>query len=117
MWLFLVGPLPAEMPWFAGAHRNRDGQPWIELMSPRSRTRARAPDGFLPFLEDVARGSLEGTPLRGLDDTHRAWRAAGAELARVSRVRGSEEHVLAILRTLPSELQRSLDVPSPDVIP
>ena len=36
MWLFLVGPLKAGMPWFAGAPRNRDGEPWIELLSPVS---------------------------------------------------------------------------------
>jgi len=117
MWLFLVGPLRAEMPWFSGAHRNRDGEPWIELLSPRSHAHrdkaVPASDTLSPFLEDVARGPLEGTPLRGLGDPHRAWRATGAELARVSRIRGSEgrEHILAILRMLPPELQRSLAVP------
>jgi len=116
MWLFLVGPLRVEMPWFSGAHRNRDGEPWIELLSPRSharRDRAQpSSDAVSPFLEEVAREPLEGTPLRGLDDPHRAWRAAGAALSRVSRLRGAEGEgrVLAILRTLPPELQRSLDV-------
>ena len=117
LWLFLVGPLHAEMPWFSGAHRNRDGEPWIELLSPRSHARhdeaVTASDDFSPFLEEVARGPLATTTLRGLDDRHQAWRAAGAELARVSRIRGSEgkERILAILQTLPHELQRSLGVP------
>jgi spermidine synthase len=116
MWLFLVGPLRADMPWFSGAHRNRDGEPWIELLSPRSHARRDdglpASDAVLAFLDEVAREPLEGTPLRGLDDPHRGWRAAGAALSRASRTRETEgkERVLAILRTLPSELQRSLGV-------
>jgi hypothetical protein len=104
------------MPSFAGAHRNRDGEPWIELLSPRSQARrddARsASDAFSPFLDEVARGPLEGTPLHRLDDAHRAWRTAGAALSRASRMRApeGEERILAILRTLPPELRRSLDV-------
>jgi spermidine synthase len=116
MWLFLVGPLRAERPWLSGARRNRDGEPWIELLSPRSHAGREQPlpgaDAFSPLLEEVAREPLEGTPLHGLDEPHRAWRAAGAALARVSRMRGTEgqERILAILRTLPPELQRALDV-------
>jgi hypothetical protein len=117
MWLFLVGPLHAQMPFFSGAPRNRDGEPWIELLSPRSHAHrdaaGRVAETLSPFLEEVARGSLDAGPLRGLDGPHHAWRAAGAELARASRIRGreGEERTLAILRTLPPELQRSLDVP------
>jgi hypothetical protein len=65
-----------------------------------------------PFLEEVARRPLEGTPLRDLDDPHRAWMAAGADLWRASRIQGAEgtETLLGILRTLPPELRRALDV-------
>ncbi|HUG54794.1 MAG TPA: fused MFS/spermidine synthase, partial [Vicinamibacteria bacterium] len=117
MWLFLVGPVTADTPWFAGARRNRDGRPWIELLSPRSHAgRDQGPPGqghlMTPFLEEVAEGALEGTPLRTLDEEHQEWRATGAALSRASRTRGAdgEERVLAILRTLPPELRRSLDV-------
>jgi len=116
MWLFLVGPLKADMPWFSGAHRNRDGEPWIELLSPRSHARRDhavwGQGRVTPFLEQVAEGPLEGTPLRSLDEKHQEWRAAGAALSRASETRSAdgEQRVLAILRTLPPELQRSLDV-------
>ena len=116
MWLFLVGPLKPEMPWFSGARRNRDGEPWVELLSPvadADRNHAvLAVSRVTPFLEQAAQGPLEGTPLRGLDDRHRAWTAAGAALSRASLLRGNEgqERVLAILRTLPPELRRSLEV-------
>ena len=65
LWLFLVGPLHAEMPWFSGARRNRDGEPWIELLSPRSHARGDqallGPGPVTPFLEQVAAGPLAGT--------------------------------------------------------
>jgi len=116
MWLFLVGPLKPGMPWLSGARRNSDGEPWVELLSPAAhagRDHAVPASGRVTsFLEEVAREPLAGTPLRGLDERHRAWVAAGAELSRASLVRGEEgqERVVAILRTLPPELQRALDV-------
>ena len=116
MWLYLVGPLKAGMPWFAGARRNRDGEPWIELLSPVSNAdRDHAllgPGRVAPLLELVAEAPLDGSSLRSLDKTHGEWRTAGAALSRASedRTAGGEQRVLAILRTLPPELQRSLDV-------
>ena len=116
MWLYLVGPLKAGMPWFAGAPRNRDGEPWIELLSPVSnadRDHALLGQGRVaPLLDLVAKAPLEDSPLRRLDDQHRTWRAAGSDLSRASEIRTAdgEQRVLAILRTLPPELQRSLDV-------
>ncbi|HET6900710.1 MAG TPA: fused MFS/spermidine synthase, partial [Vicinamibacteria bacterium] len=115
-WLFLVGPLKAGMPWFSGARLNRDGEPWIELLSPVShaaRDQAAPDQGRVAaFLDQVAAEPLEGSPLRGLDAEHQAWRAAGAALSRASATRTSdgEQRVLAILRTLPPALRRSLDV-------
>jgi hypothetical protein len=116
MWLHLVGPVKAEMAWLSGARRNRDREPWIELLSPRSHARGDqvvlGQGRVVPFLEQVAGGPLEGTPLRSLDDEHRRWRSAGAALSRASEIRSAEgeQRVLAILRTLPPALRRSLDV-------
>jgi spermidine synthase len=115
MWLYLVGPLPAEMPWFARAPRNRDGEPWIELLSPRSHARrdqAASRDDVTAFLEQVAETGLEGTPFRTLDESHREWRAKGAAVSRAAKDRSAlgEQAVLMILRTLPPELRRSLGV-------
>jgi hypothetical protein len=60
----------------------------------------------------VAREPLSGTALRGLDDRHQAWVATGGSSARASLVRGEDgqRRVLDILRTLPPELQHSLEV-------
>ena len=116
MWLYLVGPLKAGMPWFAGAPRNRDGAPWIELLSPVShagRDRAVLGQGRMtPLLRLVAEAPLEDSPLCSLDKKHGEWRTAGAALSSASedRTADGEQRVLAILRTLPPELQRSLDV-------
>jgi spermidine synthase len=116
MWVFLVGPVRPELPWLAGARRNRDGEPWVELLSAAAhagRDHAVPASGRVTaFFEQVARDPLDGTPLRGLDDRHRSWVATGAELARASLTRGEEGQraVVALLRTLPPELQRSLEV-------
>jgi hypothetical protein len=116
MWLYLVGPLKREMPWVAGARQNRDGEHWVELLSTAAHA---AGDHAVPasgrvtaFLDQTAHEPLAGTALGDLDDRHRAWRAAGAELARASLDRGEEgqQRVVAILRTLPPELQRSLEL-------
>jgi spermidine synthase len=115
MWLYLLGPLRAGMPWFAGAPRNRDGEPWIELLSPRSHARgsgAASRDDTTAFLEQVAEIGLEGTPFDRLDEDHREWRAKGAAVLRAAKDREAdgEQRVLQILRTLPPELRRSLGV-------
>ena len=115
LWIYFVGPLRAEMPFLAGAKRNRDGEPWIELLSPRSqagRDQAPVASGLTSFVEQVAQAPLEASPFEGLDATHREWRATGAALQHASKTRGpeGEQRVLAILRTLPAELRRSLGV-------
>jgi spermidine synthase len=116
MWLFLVGPLRPTLPWISGARPNLDGEPWVEMLSPAAHagrdrglsTSARVTD----LLQQVAGEPFDGTPLGGLDDRHRAWTAAGLELARASLVRSEEgqRRVLELLRTLPPELQQSLEV-------
>ena len=100
----------------AGAPRNRDGEPWIELLSPVSnagRDHAVLGQGRVrPLLDLVTEAALEDSPLRGLDDQHRAWRASGAALSRASEIRtadGSSVSSRSCGRCLP-ELQRSLDV-------
>ena len=116
VWLYLVGPLRPTMPWIADARRNLDGEPWVELMSaapPAGRDRAVAAAGQVTaLLDQVAAAPFDGTPLRGLDDRHRAWAATGRELSRASLLRGEDgqRRVVALLRTLPPELQRSLGV-------
>jgi spermidine synthase len=114
MWLFLVGPLPADMRWFSGARRNRDGEPWVELLSARSQASRdpAAADHVTRFLEEVAAGALAGSPFQRLDATHQEWRATGAALSRASKTRGpdGEQRALTILRTLPPALQYSLEV-------
>jgi spermidine synthase len=111
MWVFFVGPLTAGHSWVARAPTNRDGAPWVELWSPRAMA-GRDLVAAETFLDEVAAGALEGTPFAGLDETHRGWRATGADLSRAARTRGpdGERRVLAILKTLPPELQRALEV-------
>jgi spermidine synthase len=116
LWLFLVGPLRPSMPWIAAARINRDGEPWVELHSAIAHAERGADPAssgrFAALLEEVAHEPVAGTPLGGLDERVLAWRSTGRELSRAALVRSEEgqRRVLAILRTLPPELQRSLEV-------
>jgi spermidine synthase len=114
IWLFLVGASSKDAPSLAHRPLNRDDEPWVELLSSRGQ-QAFVGTALESFLPQVADRPLEGTPLEGLDAVHRAWRNTGMDLARSSLVPGpgGEDHVLALLRTLPAELQRSLGVPPP----
>jgi spermidine synthase len=114
-WLFLVGSLRPDAPYLAAARRNTDREPWVELLSPVShagRGSAEPPEALTSLLGALARAPLDGTPLESLDGEHRAWRQAGAALWDASQGRDAagKERVLEILRTLPPELRRSLDV-------
>jgi spermidine synthase len=115
-WLFLVGPVRPALPWLARAPLNTDDQPWVELAGPLPPDgpdgAAVTLDGIQPFLADVAAAPVDGTSLAALDPPHQAWRATGAALGRASRTPGPEgqAQVLEILRTLPAELRRALEI-------
>ena len=115
LWLALVGPA-ADARGLAGERRNRDAEPWIELLSARGRPgpAATAP-ALWPLLDAATRTSLDGTPLAGLDGAHAGWRAAGAALARAAVDRGpaGESAALAVLQSLPPELRAALGVDQP----
>jgi spermidine synthase len=113
LWLFAVGPLRNDARWLGAddGRRNRDGNPWVELLSPRRRGGL----GGAPLealLEAAAAEPLEGTPLAALDAAHRGFMRTGAALGRASlaRTEEGEQAVLALLRTLPADLQRALEV-------
>ena len=108
-WLFLVGPLRPGMAGPADGPRNTDSHPWVELLS------RDGGEDWRGFLESAAREPLEGTALAGLGPDHRTWRDAGAQLAQASLDRSEKGKgaVLAILRTLPAQLQQALGVEAP----
>jgi spermidine synthase len=120
LWLFLVGPLSAEDARPAGSRRNRDAEPWIELLLPPAPggriapTRAFLGRALESFLDEVAKRPLEGTALANLDGAHRAWRDAGARLWHASLLaaegRTAEAQALGLetLGKLPGEIQRAV---------
>lgn len=111
VWLFLVGALDKHAPALAQVPSNSDDSPWVELSSATGHVPFTGKN-LAAFLERVTYGSLADSPLTDLDVIHRGWKDTGAALARASLERGpaGEERVLAILRTLPPELQGSLGV-------
>ena len=109
LWLFLVGPVRRDAAWLDGVRRHTDAQPWLELLHTWTSGRGIQGARASAFEERLAAESAEGTPLRTLDALHRDWMRRGAELTKASRE--GEAEILGVLRTLPPELQRALEVP------
>ncbi len=86
LWIFLVGALRGGDPDFANAPRNRENQPWIELLSPSpglwgaDGTTKFVGEPLYRFMEKTRLASLAGSPLENLDQRHIQWRDAGAKL-------------------------------------
>jgi spermidine synthase len=114
VWLRLVGALRPDGAWPGRGPWNLDDEPRVELLSARH-ARPLVADAMEDVIQNIARGSLEGTLLSTLPPAPRSWRETGLALGRASCVRGPEgqRRILAILRTLPIELQRALGAENP----
>jgi spermidine synthase len=87
LWLFLVGPLDPADPQFVTARRNRESEPWIELLSPAPQLYSKRPpsspfvgEELSRFMEKVRARPIHDSPLKNLSPEHLEWRAAGASL-------------------------------------
>ncbi|HEX8634166.1 MAG TPA: fused MFS/spermidine synthase [Pyrinomonadaceae bacterium] len=118
LWLFLVGALDPADPQFATARRNRESEPWIELLSPSARPGApRAAssrfvgEGLYRFMERVRAHPVNNSPLARLSPEQLTWRDSGAILWEASMLlsAGREEEAnrraAQALSSLPNELQ------------
>ncbi len=124
VWMFLAGPIDARQERFARARRNRENQPWLEILGPLNH--AGSSRGGLPlfvgrrletFLAELRARSLVGTPLARLGVTHLQWREAGANLGRISILasEGREAEADALLKqtiaALPAEIRGAFGGP------
>ena len=85
--MFLFGPLDPADPGFARARRNRESEPWIELLSPATQLHSKRPlsspfvgEELSRFMEKVRAHPIHDSPLKNLSPEHLDWRAAGATL-------------------------------------
>jgi spermidine synthase len=117
-WLFLVGPLDPADPQFATARRNRESEPWVELLSPAARPQSgtASPQRFTGealygFMERIRARPVGGSPLANLGREHLAWRDAGAGLwgaallLQAGREEEANRRAAESLSSLPSELR------------
>ncbi|HKQ37472.1 MAG TPA: fused MFS/spermidine synthase [Verrucomicrobiae bacterium] len=107
-WMFCAGMLNGNMPEIRKARRNRENQPWLEILGP---------------LERQSHGEFVGIALEqflatipkfdGLSPEHLGWMRAGADVARGTRLLSigqSQEGAKVIenaVATLPAQLQRA----------
>jgi spermidine synthase len=127
LWLFLVGPLDPADPQFATARRNRESEPWVELLSPAARPQSgsAAPPGFTGealygYMERVRARPADGSPLSNLSPEHLAWRDAGAALwgaallLHAGREEEADRRAAESLSSLPEELRKVIAGGTPD---
>jgi hypothetical protein len=120
--MFLAGALDAKEKRFAIARRNRENEPWLEILGPINH--AGSARGGSPlfvgrrleaFLNELRARPLGGTPLARLDVAHQQWREAGARFGRVSilTAEGNHREADALMKqtvsTLPPEIRSAFD--------
>lgn len=124
IWIFLVGSLDPADARFSLARRNRDDEPWLEVLGPLNHTGSMRGDPTLfvgrrlqEFLDQV-RARSTGPALARLTPDSLRWREAGARLgaASVLTAEGNPTRAAALLNeavaALPPEI-RSAFGPGP----
>jgi spermidine synthase len=121
-WMFLAGPLDPKEKRFARVRRNRENEPWLEILGPINH--AGSARGGVPlfigrrledFLSELRARPLAGTPLARLDVAHRQWREAGAQIGRVSilTAEGNHREADALMKqavsSLPPEIRSAFE--------
>ncbi len=112
------GPLSPLDAHFAKAKRNRESEPWIELLSPMVSSRSEQAgwsefvgESLSLFLDRVRDAPLKGSVLENLDYTRSRWRDSGAGLWQAALLldQGHEEEAnkqaARSISSLPFELQ------------
>lgn len=118
LWTFLIGSLdPADLQ-FVTARRNRESEPWVELLSPTTQPNSNRPasslfvgEGLYRFMERVRARPLSGSPLEHLSPEQLKCRESGAILWEASmllnagREEEANERAAKALTLLPDELR------------
>jgi spermidine synthase len=118
LWLFLVGPLDPADPQFVTARRNRESEPWIELLSPHTRPDSDDPasshfvgEKLHRFMERVRAHPPHDSPLKNMSPEQLKWGEAGAILWEASvllnagREGAANARAAEALALLPNELR------------
>ena len=121
LWMFLAGPLDPKETRFAQARRNRENEPWLEILgplthagSPRGKTQLFVGRRLESFLIGLRARPIAGTPLALLDAQHVQWRNAGAGLCEASLLlaEGKKDAANAMMQKaeaqLPAEIRGAL---------
>jgi spermidine synthase len=120
-WMFYVGALDPSTPQFRSARRNRENQPWLEILGPRDRAGTKS-GGFAAsdlegFLVQIQNAPQPAKPFTGLGPNHLRWQQAGANIARGSRSLSSGQKregakvIQDAIASLPAEVQDAFGNP------
>jgi len=121
LWMFCVGSLKAGAPQFRDARRNRENQPWLEILGPRdaagTNSRRFIGSELEMFLAEVQAEFKDSKHFIGLGSEHFHWQAAGTGIARASELLASgQSHegaklINSSIATLPPEVQEAFGSP------
>jgi spermidine synthase len=118
LWIFFVGALDASTPQFRTARRNRENQPWLEILGPLNRSGSFIGGNLEEFLAQVSTNTGLFT---GLTAEHHHWRQAGAAIAKGTSLIASghaeegEKLIQHSIRILPAEVQEAVGSPQPEM--
>ena len=121
VWMFCVGSLKAGAPQFRGARRNRENQPWLEILGPLDAAGTNS-QRFIGselemFLAEVQAEFKDSQRFIGLGPEHFRWQAAGTGIARASQLLASGQSqegaklINSSIATLPPEVQEAFGSP------
>lgn len=116
LWILSVGTLDASAPQFRKARRNRENQPWLEILGPLNRSGAFVGNKLEEFLAQVSRNSSRFT---GLTSEHLRWQQAGPGIAKGTSLIASGRHdeggkqIEQTIATLPPEVREAVGSPRP----
>lgn len=115
LWMYLVGALNGAQPRFAGARRNSENEPWIELLSSRAGATAKFTSRPLgKFFDEVRAAPITGGALANLGTLPLYWRDGGAAIWEASLLitEGRDEEgnhrAMEGLEMMPTELQKAI---------
>jgi spermidine synthase len=123
LWIYLCGPVNSRSPRFVAARRNRESEPWLELLGPLAH--ADPAHGSRPlfvgrrlqgFLKEIEAQSMSDSPLERLEPAQMQWRAAGGRLGESMLLlaegdgNAANANMQEAMAKLPTEVQRAFGV-------
>lgn len=121
LWLFQAGFLRREDAEIAGAKRNNENRPWIELLGPLSHAGSSGSGRLFvgrrleSWLNQIRKRPLRGSPLADLQAAQLQWQEAGARIREATQLVldgktvEADNQIKQAVADLPTEVQKAFE--------